>query len=271
MSINLQLKKFDVSRIGDNRIIVLIGKRGTGKSFLLRDLMYHKRHIPVGTVISPTEKVNKFFGKFIPKLFIHHEYHQSILANFKKRQYKMAKLIDDGQKNIDPYAYLVMDDCLYDNSWKNDRYIREVFFNFRHVYCAFFLTMQFPLGISPQLRSNIDYVFILRENIVSNRKRIYEHYAGMFPTFEMFCSVMDQCTENFECLVIDNNIQSNKIEDQVFWYKAQSHENFRMGPPEVWGYSEQNCIDDDDEEEEININTYNKEKKRGPKLHVKKI
>ena len=62
--------------------------------------------------------------------------------------------------------------------------------------------MQFALGIPPNLRTNIDYVFILRENIVSNRKRIYEHYAGMFPSFEMFCQIMDQCTENYECLVI---------------------------------------------------------------------
>jgi hypothetical protein len=63
-------------------------------------------------------------------------------------------------------------------------------------------------------------VFILRENIVSNRKRIYDSYAGMFPSFEVFCQVMDQCTENFECLVIHNNAKSNKLEDQVFWYKA---------------------------------------------------
>ena len=128
--------------------------------------------------------------------------------------------------------------------------------------------MQTPLGIHPQLRDNIEYVFIFRENIISNRKRIYDHYAGMFKTFDMFCSVMDQCTENFECLVIDNNIQSNRIEDQIYWYKAESHSNFRMGPPEVWDYSDQNYVEDDMEEGEININTFHR---KGPKLNVKKI
>ena len=100
--------------------------------------------------------------------------------------------------------------------------------------------MQFALGIPPNLRTNIDYVFILRENYVSNRKRIYEHYAGMFPTFEMFCQVMDQCTENFECLVINNNAKSNKLEDQVFWYKASEHDDFRLGAQEYWDYASQN-------------------------------
>ena len=35
----------------------------------------------------------------------------------------------------------------------------------------------------------------------------------MFPTFEMFAQVMDQCTEDYCCLVIHNNAKSNKLED----------------------------------------------------------
>ena len=34
------------------------------------------------------------------------------------------------------------------------------------------ITMQYPLGIPPTLRTNIDYVFILREPYILNRKRI---------------------------------------------------------------------------------------------------
>jgi len=98
--------------------------------------------------------------------------------------------------------------------------------------------MQYALGIPPNLRTNIDYIFILRENYVSNRKRLYEHYAGMFPNFEMFCQVMDQCTENFECLVIHNNAKSNKLTDQVFWYKAEPHDEVKLGSKEYWDFSE---------------------------------
>lgn len=97
--------------------------------------------------------------------------------------------------------------------------------------------MQFPLGIPPNLRCNIDYVFILRENINSNRRRIYENYASMFPTFELFCNIMDQTTENYECLVIHNNAKSNKLTDQIFWYKAQSHPDFKIGAKEYWELS----------------------------------
>ena len=69
----------------------------------------------------------------------------------------------------------------------------------------------------------------------------------MFPTFESFCQVMDQCTENYECLVINNNSKSNKLTDQVFWYKADAHNNFRLGAKEFWEMSKNLPSDDEDE------------------------
>ena len=41
-------------------VIVLIGRRDTGKSFLIQDLMYYHQDIPIGTVISGTEAGNGF-------------------------------------------------------------------------------------------------------------------------------------------------------------------------------------------------------------------
>jgi len=106
--------------------------------------------------------------------------------------------------------------------------------NGRHVKTLFMITMQYPLGIPPHLRANVDYVFILRENQITNRERIYKQYAGMFHSFDVFNSVLDSCTQNYECLVIDNKVQSNRLEDQVYWYKASDHANFQVCSPELW-------------------------------------
>lgn len=108
-----------------------------------------------------------------------------------------------------------------------------------------------PTWYSPTLRTNIDYVFILREPYIANRKRIYDNYAGMFPTFESFCQVMDQCTENYECLVINNNSKSNKLQDQVFWYKADNHNDFRLGSKEFWELSKGFNSDEEDEKYDL--------------------
>ena len=143
--------------------------------------------------------------------------------------------------------------------------------NGRHFKIMFIITMQYPLGIPPNLRTNIDYVFILRENNINNRKRIFDNYAGMFPTFEMFCQVMDQCTENFECLVIKNNAQTNKLEEQVFWYKAAPHEDFRIGAPEFWKWQEECEESSSDEDEMFNPEMLNGgRRKNHPMISVKK-
>ena len=246
---NLELKKFNMSDIKDDKVVVLIGKRDTGKSFLCKDILYHHKDIPVGQVISGTEGANQFYSKIVPKLFIHGEFKPEIVQNMLKRQKLMIEQINGGNREIDPRAFLILDDCLYDNSWAKNKDMRSVFMNGRHYKLLFLLTMQYALGIPPNLRTNIDYVFILRENYVSNRKRLYEHYAGMFPTFEMFNQVMDQCTENYECLVINNNAKSNKLTDQVFWYKADARPDFKIGADPYWNYSQENFVSDGQEEE----------------------
>ena len=105
--------------------------------------------------------------------------------------------------------------------------------NGRHYKIFLLITMQHGLGLPPDLRSNIDYVFIFRNNIVKEREKIYNNYAGMFPTFDVFNQVMNQCTENYECLVIDNKVQSNNINDIVFWYRANDS-NFKMCSRDLW-------------------------------------
>ena len=246
--VSVQLRKFDMSSIADDKVVVFVGKRETGKSFLVRDMLYYKQDIPVGSVISGTEAANSFYSSMMPSLFIHGEFSDEIVVNYLKRQKKIVKEYNNND-NVDPRAFFILDDCLYDNSWIKNKNIRSMFMNGRHYKSLFVITMQYALGIPPNLRTNIDFIFILRENIHANRKRIFEQYAGMFPSFDIFNQVMDQCTENFECLVINNNSKSNKLEDQVFWYKASPHDDFKIGHPSIWKYHQQNYDPDDDEDD----------------------
>jgi hypothetical protein len=236
---NLRLTKFDMSRIRDDSVVVFIGKRNTGKSFLIRDLLWHKRSIPVGTVISGTEGANSFYSQIVPSILIHEEFNPQIVSNVLKRQQILTKQMNKdketkGNTQIDRRNFFIMDDCMFDNKWVTDKFIRSLFMNGRHYGILYILALQYVMGIPPVLRGNVDYVFILRENLVSSRRRIYEQFAGIFPTFEFFCQIMDQCTENFECLVIHNGSQSNRLEECVFWYKAESHPDFKIGPRELW-------------------------------------
>jgi len=274
----LELKKFDPSKIASDSVVVFIGKRNTGKSYCMKDVLNYHRDIPVGVVISPTERANGYFEKFIPKMLIYDECEEQTIKKFLDRQINITterkkELKKIGSSRIDPRAFLILDDCLYDKRWINNINIRSIFMNGRHYKIFFLITMQYALGLPPVLRNNIDYIFIFRNNIIKEKQKIYDCYAGMFPTFEAFNQVMNQTTENYECMVIDNKIQSNKIEDQVFWYKA-TDTNFRMCTNDLW---ELQALEDqrkefgneDDDEEPFDSGVFAK-KKNTNVINVKK-
>ena len=103
----LELKKFDMRHItfkpDENKgpVIVLIGRRETGKSFLVRDLLFYHQDIPIGTVISGTEAGNGFYGEHVPKLFIHEEYSSILIENILRRQKAVLKQV---KKETDTYG-----------------------------------------------------------------------------------------------------------------------------------------------------------------------
>ena len=76
----LNLRKFDMSKLRSDSVIVMIAKRNSGKSVLCKDILYHHRAIPCGMVISPTEKANKYYSNFIPDSFVYDDYELSNLG-----------------------------------------------------------------------------------------------------------------------------------------------------------------------------------------------
>ena len=153
---NLELKKFDMKKItfkpNENQgpVIVLIGRRDTGKSFLVRDLLYYHQDIPIGTVISGTEAGNGFYGKMVPKLFIHDEYNSAIIENILKRQKMVVRQLKKeteayGRSTIDPRTFVILDDCLYDNTWARDKLNEITFYEWTSLetYACYYYAIPF--------------------------------------------------------------------------------------------------------------------------------
>ena len=279
----LEMRKFDMKTIKDGATIALIGRRGSGKSIATADIFRYHTEWPIGVVMSATERANHFFEKFIPKMLIYDKFDPVVLRNFMLRQEKITdqremEIRKYGRSDIDNRAFLVLDDCLYDKSWPNNEDIRAVFMNGRHYGITFIVTMQYPLGIPPHLRANIDYVFIFRDNMIKNRERIYQQYAGMLPNFDTFNQVMDQSTENYECLVINQRGNSNKLEDQLYWYKADTNINFRCCSRELWNIQaadeERKALgmaNEGDDEEDFDPTIIRKVSAKTPKIRVHKV
>lgn len=225
----LPINEFKFESMCSNPSIVMIAKRGSGKSVVCKKILDHFNDIPVGLIIAPTDRMSRFYGNFFPDSYIHYNYRSDIIEKLLHRQEIM---IDKRKKKreqgitIDSRAFIVMDDCLSTKgTWMRDQPITELLFNGRHYDIMYILTMQHPLGITPELRGNFDYIFLLADDIVSNLKRIYDHYAGMFPDFNSFKQVFSQLTEDYGCMVISNRGARRNFLEKVFWYRADLNED----------------------------------------------
>lgn len=252
----LKMNKFSWDMVKKTCTIAMIGSRGSGKSVLIRDLLYHFQDMPIGTVISPTERLNRNFSDIVPSMFIHDEFRDEILQRVLKRQMlvKQQSMRDPEFADVDPHAFLLMDDCMYDDkAWAVSKPLKEMFFNGRHYMLMTIVSLQFVLGLGPRFRANIDWCFIFKEAIQANRKRLYEYFCGMFPSQGYFNSVLDQVTDDYGCLVVHNACKSTRLEDQVFYYKAELHpdSNWRTCLDMFWDLNakhERESLDDDDDD-----------------------
>jgi hypothetical protein len=272
------MEEFDLMRLAYNDKgeninprIGIIAKSGSGKSYVIKAIMYFlwKTGLYCGTVIAPTDKMNKFYEEFVPEAFIYHEYVDGIIARFMNRQ---RKIIDKnterrkhGKKEVDPRAYLIMDDCMSSKGiWLKDPLILSIFNEGRHFQIApFILSMQYSIGIGPELRNNFDFVFLLGEDTFSSRRKLYEHYAGIFPTFDLFNQVFSQVTDNYGCMVLDNRLRSADIKKKVFWFKAKVPPTFKLANKYVMKFNKDNFDEDHDKHtHDIDLTTFTGNKRR---------
>jgi len=258
---SVQIDEFDLRALmyndkGEqvNPRIGIIAKSGSGKSVVIKHIMYymHKMGVRCGSVIAPTSKMNKYYEDFIPECFVHHEYTPEIIQNWLDRQRDTIQLNNErklkGKKLTDARAFLIMDDCMSSKHlWLKDPNILSIFNEGRHFQtCPFILSLQYAIGIQPELRSNFDFIFLLTEDTFSNRRKLHEHYAGIFKTFDLFDQVFSQITEDFGCMVINNRLSTTDISKKVKWFRAKIPPPFKIGDKRVLKYNEENFDKDYD-------------------------
>jgi hypothetical protein len=253
MTLNLTIRKFDMKQAPDNSTVLFLGRRRSGKTTCLMDFLYHKRRIPCGITISGTEESNHAFRGILPDLFIYGEYKKEILEKVMDRQRKLISSLDkpDAPK-VDPRCFVVLDDVLHDASLFKSEIIKSYHLNGRHFKILLCICVQYCLAVPPMIRSNLDYVFVMKEPLLSNKQKIHQYFCGIVPEFKSFCSILDNCTNNYECMVVDNISKSSEISDVLFWYKAKIRPqgSWRVGSESFWRHHEKRYRNPNEAEDE---------------------
>lgn len=252
-------RKFNLATIEDDAVVLVIGGRGSGKTTLVLDILYHKRYLPFGTCFAGSVGSYREFVKKIPPLFIHKKFDEDVLRNFMTRMEKMVRKC--GELGVGPVnAFLICDDIGYDKkSWRKE-IVREVFMNGRHFKILMIVTLQYCMDLLPELRSNADYIFVFRDEVISNQLKLYEHF-GVFPDKNSFLKAYYCCTQGKKCCVINKKIRSDNITDKFMYYEAPyPAKDFLVGSDLFWNFHDKRYITDD-EMDQLQNGTINHQQK----------
>jgi GTPase SAR1 family protein len=214
----LRLERFDAAQIKPFTISLLLGRRNTGKSTLLKDLMYHLReHSDVCLCFTPTESAAALFRTITPGALVHDTgLSLAVLEQLMAVQREIARTPGKTMRRVT----LVLDDCSANAAALRSPVISDLFRNGRHQKITVLLTSQYATDLNPGLRAQVDYTFCMRDGCVQNKKRIHQFYAGSIGKFDDFSSVFDTVTSNYGVFVVDNTAVDGTVESTTFWYRA---------------------------------------------------
>jgi hypothetical protein len=231
------LRKFKMNYIKDNSFILIIGM--VGKSTITKDILYDHSDIPIGIVICDKKKSYDY----IPSIFVHNEYIPKNVRRFIKNQ-----IFNVQNSDIDARSFCIMDMQSYAHVKKN-KYFQRLCEHNHKLKTLFIIEMFFLESLNNkniEIQKKVDYIFILKENVVMNRDFIYDQYEDYLGIeFSLFCKLIDDYTSDYNCLVLDVRSKSRNIQDKLYWYKANIHnQDFKMCCDESWNYNKQNGIND---------------------------
>ena len=230
-----ELRPFEMNTLTAESTIVFIGKRRTGKSIGVKNVAKHlKDQVAHCIVISQTEKVNGFYEEFIPNTFIYSKYDPYILWKLFKYQEDRMRLKESGKIKEVEYVLLILDDLISDPRLRNDEMLIKAFVEGRHFRIVVLMTTQYPKAINPRVRGNIDFAVLFRNISAKQREALWEDYGGCVEkkTFE---KLMDDATDEFGCMVVDNRTNSKRPEEVFFKHLFDFPvEDFHIGTKEEW-------------------------------------
>ena len=246
----IQIKKFSLEQMVDNPSILIIAKKGTGKSVLVWNIIEYlnNKYNAKLTIISPSEKMNPLYRSKYPDAVIEYQYSESLLKT----------ILDDSSENIinktDRQNIMVMDDGLWAiKNWSDNYNLTEMLLNGRNYKIPRVISCQYPPKVKPVFRFNFDYIFFLKEDSLLTRKKLWDQYAGMFPRFADFNKVFSELTSNYCAMVIDNIKAADRIDEKIHWFRANMNDEIVVSDDATDVTDDESDVTDDESDDATDV------------------
>ena len=228
----LQIQRWDPSTLGKHPRILLVGRSGSGKSVALMDILSHMADsIDLCLLFSPTTDSIDSFRKVAPTSCIHpgglnlEVVETALRLNRENAERKKAREL-----------FIVADDvAATDKKLLSSPVMRDGLMNGRHASCGWAISLQYCMDVPVDARSQFQIIVVCAENNQMNRRRIWQQFAGVVPTYRQFDTIMQTATQDHSCLIIDNTNPSATIQTSLFHWKARLNPPpFKLCKPVYW-------------------------------------
>lgn len=206
-----------------NKIVLLVAKRNSGKSQMLRYLFNQQKHLFRAVFcICPTESVNSFYSDLVKKENIFSEWNEEWT---EKLIAKMTQVNAGKSDKEASHILLILDDCCSDTNFHQSKSFKKLCTRGRHIKISVVITSQYIYQLAPVSRNNADFILCSQMNTQGLDLLTTEFLFGNI-TKKEFIELYYKNTTNFGFLVIKNSCAKNNEDINEIYGNLRVPENF---------------------------------------------
>lgn len=218
--------------------VTCYGRRRTGKSFFLRNLLFLLQdRWPFGMLFSTTA-FNGFWTKHMPAKFCTHRFElfeskARRLIEYQELMTLALQMFPELWKLINPRKFVLLDDVIADKRLRFSDCLDQFGSTGRHLNTDVFVTTQHAKGLNPCWRNNTDFPVIFQQHSLEQIEALFDAH-GNFLDRKQFHKIILQYTQKNYCVILNASCKSHNFYDYVKVYKAVDPGDYILGCKEYW-------------------------------------
>ena len=223
----LDIQVYDWSKLKADYTVLIVGKRNTGKSTMLRYIMFQlarRQALDIVVGCNPTEGTNHNLEHFLPPCWIYDTFAEAKLAQLLEWQDRTIA------NNVGQNLGIILDDILGEKAQgaaKNAKKrvmhsdVIDKIMKIGRQRRIFFITAVQDLSAVPEsFRGQCDLVIAFTTNSRVTRKKIHETFFD-FLSDDEFRAAFAQCTTDYCALAVDTRLAGVQPRKAVFIMRAE--------------------------------------------------